>query len=381
MSLDNSPHSAIGSSPDVSPSNQSPNQRSNRRRQRGQRHNDRSKLVPLNDAAENAANEYSLESEQLINQQAKPNNSPNKNRIVAPNPIISTTNSNNFQSIPTLNEPERRSLGAPHLEIYNYKGEEYELLNFICAPPAPCPPCRDLLPIEEMQLERQRTSQLHRDEQLPDPSLGLWSRLSTTFSNIVHSFERGVDQITNSVTDLANEHIDMAAYDRLRAHFPVFTDEKIVGCYHCKLVTRNGSLDGFLEITNNHIFFIQQGGSSIHVRLAEILSIMRLKLAPAGNMCREHYIPLFESDERTATAIEFFITSGQLLLFNDFKSLRQTPEHLVQECYNVTDHVWRSAADVPNKYWSYADEGTFLQPNSEPVPITAKSRGYTPPPM
>jgi len=361
---------------DVSPNTRSPNQRSNRRHRRG-RENDRSKLAPLNEV------DTGLESEQLI-QQAKPDrNSPNKNqnRIVAPNPIISTTNSN-FQSIPSLSEPERRSLGAPHLEVYDYKGTEHELLNFVCAPPAPCPPCSDLLPSEEVQLERQRTAQLHRDEQLPEASRGgMWVRLATTFSNMIHSFERGVDQITYSVTDLANEHIDMAAYDRLRAHFPIFADEKIVGCYHCNLVTRNGSLDGFLEITNNHVYFIQQGGSSVQVRLSEVLNIMRLKLAPAGNICHEHYIPLFESNERSATAIEFFVTSGQLLLFNDFRSLRQTPEHLVQECYNVSDHVWRSATEVPNKYWSYADAGTFLQPNCEPVPFASKGRGYTPPPM
>jgi len=375
-SADNSPYSVMGTSSgsDVSPNTQSPNQRSNRRSRRG-RENDRSKLAPLNEA------DNSLESEQLIQQAKSDRNSPNKNqnRIVVPNPIISTKNSN-FQSIPSLSEPaERRSLGAPHLEVYDYKGNEHELLNFVCAPPAPCEPCTDLLPSEEMQLERQRTSQLHRDEQLPDQSM--WSRLATSFSNMIHSFERGVDQITYSVTDLANEHIDMAAYDRLRAHFPIFTDEKIVGCYHCKLVTHNGSLDGFLEITNNHVYFLQQGGSSVQVRLTEVLNIMRLKLAPAGNICHEHYIPMFESNERSATAIEFFITSGQLLLFNDFRSLRQTPEHLVQECYNVSDHVWRSAADVPNKYWSYADAGTFLQPNCEPVPFTSKSRGYTPPPM
>lgn len=270
-------------------------------------------------------------------------------------------------------------------------GLQYNPITYYGNPPLPPVPCVDPLPQQMRELGRMNQIEIDNakaaiaaERRLNRPS-GLRGRLSLLANEATLTLDRTVNDITYRANGKFATRQTQIANSRFRTNFPQLQNEFLVGTEHrCTLGTQNGDLNGYLMFTNNHLLFLPDNGIGVGIPLVEILSVQRLIEAKTVDRIA-HFIGCDQPEVR-AQAIQFFLTTGQLLLFKNFISLRAMSASLpVTDVYNIFDHVWRSSMPIPVPHVMYIAPENFRQPQygfSPPArPITGVTAPVPPLPM
>jgi len=264
-------------------------------------------------------------------------------------------------------------------------GLQYNPITYYGNPPLPPVPCIDPLPQQQRELSRMNQLELDNakaalvaERRLNRPS-GLRGRLSLSANEAMLQLDRTVNDLTYRANGKYTARQTQAANSRLRCNFPQLVNEILVGGeYRCTLGTQNGDLNGYLMFTNNHLLFLPEGGIGVGIPLVEIISVQRLIEAQTVDRIA-HFIGC-DAPEVRAQAIQFFLSSGQLLLFKNFISLRALSASLpVTDVFNIFDHVWRASMPIPVPHIVYVAPENFRQPQYGFAPPVRPITGVTAP--
>eukprot|EP01006_Ploeotia_vitrea_P037334 TRINITY_DN66122_c15_g1_i1.p1 TRINITY_DN66122_c15_g1~~TRINITY_DN66122_c15_g1_i1.p1 ORF type:complete len:308 (-),score=61.55 TRINITY_DN66122_c15_g1_i1:195-1118(-) len=251
-------------------------------------------------------------------------------------------------------------------------GLTFTPINYTGAPPQPRAPITDPTPSErdaisahnKAAMQQQRDVQ-HAQRQATKPKGGFFSQLAAGLDDLAHQVEKSVDAGTRAVTQSMNQMVDDHAFNRFRKHFPQIVSEELLLDNRCKLLTMNGVVPGYLQITSAHLCFVGENQACFSIPLNEILSVQTaISTQAQGGV--PMVVPLFD-DRVSANALQIFTCGGQMLDFFEFWSLHATAATKFNDCLNVLDHQWRRCVQVPRSDVQYVPYQQFQQPTWTPA--------------